>query len=275
VADRTQPAGASRSRLELLSIANSPCRNGRSTMPELLIVTGGSRGIGAATARLAAERGWQVVISYLERREAAESVVASITQAGGAAMAVQADTAVETDVARLFDMAVQLFGPVGAVVNNAGMNGGPSTVADLPVAELRRLLDINVVGAFLVAAEAVRRMATDRGGKGGAIVNLGSVAAVRGSPGERVHYAASKGAIVSMTIGLAQEVARSGIRVNCVSPGLTETEMNPPERLGRLVPTVPIGRVADPEEIARAILFLLSAEASYILGVNLTVSGGR
>jgi NAD(P)-dependent dehydrogenase (short-subunit alcohol dehydrogenase family) len=244
-------------------------------MPELLIVTGGSRGIGAATARLAAERGWQVVISYLERREAAESVVASITQAGGAAMAVQADTAVETDVARLFDMAVQLFGPVGAVVNNAGMNGGPSTVADLPVAELRRLLDINVVGAFLVAAEAVRRMATDRGGKGGAIVNLGSVAAVRGSPGERVHYAASKGAIVSMTIGLAQEVARSGIRVNCVSPGLTETEMNPPERLGRLVPTVPIGRVADPEEIARAILFLLSAEASYILGVNLTVSGGR
>ena len=244
-------------------------------MPELLIVTGGSRGIGAATARLGSERGWKVVISYLERREAAETVVAGITRAGGEAVAVQADTAVEADVIRLFDTAVDRFGPVGAVVNNAGMNGGPSTVADLPVAELRRLLDINVVGAFLVAAEAVRRMATNRGGEGGAIVNLGSVAAVRGSPGERVHYAASKGAIVSMTVGLAQEVARSGIRVNCVSPGLTETEMNPPERLGRLVPTVPIGRVADPEEIARAILFLLSPEASYILGVNLTVSGGR
>jgi NAD(P)-dependent dehydrogenase (short-subunit alcohol dehydrogenase family) len=241
----------------------------------VLIVTGGSRGIGAATAKLAAERGFKVVLSYLDRRESADAVVAAIVAAEGEAIAVQADTTIEADVTRLFDTAAAQFGPVTAVVNNAGMNGGPSALADLSTAELRRLLDINIVGVLLVAREAVRRMATDRGGAGGAIVNLGSVAAVRGSPGERVHYAASKGAVVSMTIGLAQEVARSGIRVNCVSPGLTETEMNSPARLGRLVPTVPIGRVGDPDEIARAILFLLSAEASYILGVNLTVSGGR
>jgi NAD(P)-dependent dehydrogenase (short-subunit alcohol dehydrogenase family) len=244
-------------------------------MTDVLIITGGSRGIGAATARLAAGRGWKVALSCLEQRDAADAVVASIAAAGGEAIAVQADTAEEADVRRLFDAAEQRFGPVTAVVNNAGLNGGPTTVAELETAELRRLLDTNVLGVFLVAREAVRRMATDRGGPGGAIVNIASVAAVRGSPGERVHYAASKGAVVSMTTGLAQEVARSGIRVNAVSPGLTLTEMNPPERLERLVPTVPLGRVGDPEEVARVILFLLSPEASYILGVNLTVSGGR
>jgi NAD(P)-dependent dehydrogenase (short-subunit alcohol dehydrogenase family) len=244
-------------------------------MTGVLLITGGSRGIGAATAKLAAERGYKVVLSYLERRESADAVVAAIAASGGEAITVQADTAVEADVTRLFEAAQTRFGPVTAVVNNAGMNGGPSTVADLDPAELRRLLDINVTGVFLVAAEAIRRMATDRGGAGGAIVNIGSVAAALGSPGERVHYAASKGAVVSMTIGLAKEVIRSGIRVNCVSPGLTETEMNPQDRLDRLVPTVPIGRVGDPAEIARAILFLLSPEASYIVGVNVTVSGGR
>jgi NAD(P)-dependent dehydrogenase (short-subunit alcohol dehydrogenase family) len=244
-------------------------------MTGVLLITGGSRGIGAATAKLAAERGYKVVLSYLERRESADAVVAAIAASGGEAIAVQADTAIEADVTRLFETAQTRFGPVTAVVNNAGMNGRPSTVADLDPAELRRLLDINVTGVFLVAAEAIRRMATDRGGAGGAIVNIGSVAAALGSPGERVHYAASKGAVVSMTIGLAKEVIRSGIRVNCVSPGLTETEMNPQDRLDRLVPTVPIGRVGDPAEIARAILFLLSPEASYIVGVNVTVSGGR
>jgi NAD(P)-dependent dehydrogenase (short-subunit alcohol dehydrogenase family) len=244
-------------------------------MAEVIVITGGSRGIGAATAKLAAERGYKVVLSYLERRKAADAVVAAIAAAGGEALAVQADTAVEADVTRLFDAAEQRFGPVTAVVNNAGMNGGPSTVADLDTTELRRLFDINVIGVFLVAREAVRRMATDRGGAGGAIVNVGSVAAVRGSPGERVHYAASKGAVISMTTGLAYEVARSGIRVNCVSPGLTETEMNPADRLARIVPTVPLGRVGDPAEIARTILFLLSSESSYVVGVNLTVSGGR
>jgi NAD(P)-dependent dehydrogenase (short-subunit alcohol dehydrogenase family) len=242
---------------------------------KVLVITGASRGIGAATARLAAARGWRVVGTYLERSGPAEAVAEAIRAAGGEAVMLQADTSMEADVVRIFDTAEARFGKVTGLVNNAGMNGGPSTLADLPVQELRRLIDINVIGTFLCAQEAVRRMATDRGGPGGAIVNLGSVAAVRGSPGERVHYAASKGAVVSMTVGLAQEVARCGIRVNTVSPGLTETEMNPAERLARLVPTVPIGRVADPEEVARVILFLLSEEASYVLGVNVTVSGGR
>ncbi|HWL79660.1 MAG TPA: SDR family oxidoreductase [Roseomonas sp.] len=244
-------------------------------MAGVLVITGASRGIGAATARLAAAQGWRVVGTYLERRAPAEAVAAEIRAAGGDALMLQADTTVEADVARIFDEAEARFGKVTGLVNNAGMNGGPTTVADLSTAELRRLIDINVTGTFLCAREAVRRMATDRGGPGGAIVNLASVAAVRGSAGERVHYAASKGAVVSMTIGLAQEVARSGIRVNAVSPGLTETEMNPPDRLARLVPTVPIGRVAAPEEVARVILFLLSDAASYMLGVNVTVSGGR
>jgi NAD(P)-dependent dehydrogenase (short-subunit alcohol dehydrogenase family) len=244
-------------------------------MTGVLVITGASRGIGAATARLAAERGWRVVGSYRERREPAEAVADAIRAGGGEALAVQADTSREEDVTRLFDEAERAFGPVTGLVNNAGVNGGPSKLADLPISELREMFDTNVLGAALCAREAVRRMATDRGGPGGAIVNLGSVAERLGSPGERVHYAASKGAVVALTTGLGREVARSGIRVNCVSPGLTETEMNPADRLARLVPSVPIGRVAAPEEIARVILFLLSEEASYMTGANLTVSGGR
>ena len=254
-------------------------------MTGTLVITGASRGIGAATARLAASRGWRVAGSYLERREPAEAVVAEIAAAGGQAIAVQADTSREEDVVRLFDTAEQRFGRVTGLVNNAGINGGPVTVADMPTAELRAMIDTNIFGAFLCAREAVRRMATDRtgangggpgGGRtGGAIVNLGSVAARLGSPGERVHYAASKGAIVSMSHGLAKEVIRSGIRVNCVSPGLTETEMNPADRLAKLIPGVPAGRVGLPEEIAKVILFLLSEESSYMVGVDVTVSGGR
>lgn len=249
-------------------------------MTGTLVITGASRGIGAATARLAASRGWRVAGSYLERREPAEAVVAEIAAAGGQAIAVQADTSREEDVVRLFDTAEQRFGRVTGLVNNAGINGGPVTVADMPTAELRAMIDTNIFGAFLCAREAVRRMATDRtgasgGGTGGAIVNLGSVAARLGSPGERVHYAASKGAIVSMSHGLAKEVIRSGIRVNCVSPGLTETEMNPADRLAKLIPGVPAGRVGLPEEIAKVILFLLSEESSYMVGVDVTVSGGR
>ncbi len=244
-------------------------------MSKLLIITGGSRGIGAATARLAAQRGWDVALTYLERREPAEAVVAEIEAAGGKAMAIQADTSIEADVVRLFDTAEARFGRVAGLVNNAGINGGPTTVADLSTEELRRLIDINVVGCILCAREAVRRMSTERGGQGGAIVNLGSVAAQHGSAFERVHYSASKGAIVAMTNGLAKEVARVGIRVNCVSPGLTVTEMNPTERIARILPTIPIGRTADPEEIARPILFLLSDEASYVVGINVTAGGGR
>jgi NAD(P)-dependent dehydrogenase (short-subunit alcohol dehydrogenase family) len=245
------------------------------TVRKIALVTGASRGIGAATARLAAERGWSVLTSYLERREPAEAVVREIEAAGGRAATIQADTSREEDVRRIFDAAEAQFGPVTGLVNNAGMNGGPSSFADTPVAELRRLIDINVIGAMLCAREALRRMGTDRGGQGGAIVNLGSVAARLGSPGERVHYSASKGAILSFTQGLGREAIKQGVRVNCISPGLTETEMNPPGRLARLLPVVPIGRVAEPVEIARAILFLLSPEASYITGTELTVSGGR
>jgi NAD(P)-dependent dehydrogenase (short-subunit alcohol dehydrogenase family) len=244
-------------------------------MTGVLVITGASRGIGSATARLAAARGWRIVGSYKERQGPAEEVVAAIAAAGGEAIAVQADTSREDDVLRLFDTAEQRFGPVTGLVNNAGVNGGPVRLADMSTAELREMIDTNVFGAFLCAREAVRRMATDRGGPGGAIVNMGSVAERLGSPGERVHYAASKGAVIAMTTGLGREVARYGVRVNCVSPGLTETEMNPADRLARLVPSVPIGRVAAPDEIARTILFLLSDEASYMTGVNVTVSGGR
>ncbi len=244
-------------------------------MTGTLLVTGASRGIGAATARLAAARGWRVVLGYEQRAAAAEAVVAEIIAAGGEAIAVQADTSREAEVVRLFDTAAARFGRVDALVNNAGINGGPAPLMDLPAEELRRMLEVNLLGPMLCAREAVRRMARSRGGAGGVIVNLASVAAVNGSAGERVHYAASKGGIVSFTIGLAKEVAREGIRVNAVSPGLTETEMNPPERLARLVDNVPLGRVAEPEEVARVILFLLSGEASYVLGTNITVSGGR
>lgn len=244
-------------------------------MTGTLLVTGASRGIGAATARLAARRGWRVVLGYGQRAAAAEAVAAEIIGAGGEAIAVRADTSREAEVTRLFDTAAARFGRVDALVNNAGINGGPAPLAALEADELRRMLEVNLLGPMLCAREAVRRMAHSRGGPGGVIVNLASVAAAHGSAGERVHYAASKGGIVSFTIGLAKEVAREGIRVNSVSPGLTETEMNPPDRLARLVDNVPIGRVAAPEEVARVILFLLSDEASYVLGTNITVSGGR
>ncbi len=244
-------------------------------MGDVLVVTGGSRGIGAATATLAAERGWSVLTTYVERREPAEAVVQAIRDKGGRAATIQADTSLEADVVRIFDTATEMFGPVTGLVNNAGTNGGPSDLADMDVSEIRRLIEVNVLGCILCAREAVRRMSRDRGGQGGAIVNLGSVSARLGSAHERVHYSASKGAILSFTQGLGREVVRQGVRVTCVSPGLTDTEMNPAERQARVLPAVPIGRVAEPVEIARAILFLLSPEASYISGTELTVSGGR
>lgn len=243
-------------------------------MNKVLIVTGGGRGIGAAVVRQAAAADWTVVFSYLSRAESAEAVVRGVTAAGGRAVAVQADSSREADVTRLFDEAAR-HGHIAGLVNNAGIVGGPVTVAGLQPTELRRLLEINVVGTFLCAAEAVRRMSTERGGEGGAIVNIASVGARRGSAGERVHYAASKAAVIAMTTGLSQEVARQGIRVNCVSPGLTETEMNSPDRIARIEPTIPIGRVGQVDEIANVIMFLLSDKASYMIGDNVTVSGGR
>ena len=244
-------------------------------MNKVLIITGGSRGIGAATAKLAAQRGWNVMTTYIERREPAETVVNEIRAKGGHAATMQVNTSREEDVQQLFDATEKQFGPVTGLVNNAGMNGGPATLVNIPVDEIRRLIDINIFGCILCAREAVKRMSTSQGGKGGAIVNIGSVAARLGSAGERVHYSASKGAIVSFSQGLGREAVKEGVRVNCVSPGLTETEMNPPARIARVVPVVPMGRIGQPSEIANAILFLLSDEASYITGAELTVSGGR
>lgn len=244
-------------------------------MDKVLVVTGGSRGIGATVARHAAAQDWVVVLSYLAGTEAeVAGVVAGIAASGGRAFAVQADSSREDDVAHLFEEAAR-HGRVAGLVNNAGIDGGPVRVADLKPAELRRLLEINVIGYFLCAAEAVRRMSTARGGQGGAIVNIGSASRWLGAPGERVHYAASKGAVAAMSHGLALEVARDGIRVNCVSPGIIETALNPPERVARIAPTIPIGRSGKTDEVATVVIFLLSDAASYMLGADLNVSGGR
>jgi NAD(P)-dependent dehydrogenase (short-subunit alcohol dehydrogenase family) len=248
-------------------------------MSSALVITGGSRGIGAATARLAAARGYDVCINYRANRTAADSVVAAIEAAGQRGLAVQGNVAEEADVVRLFDAAGQALGRITGVVNNAGIVGPASPAAEVPLAALREVFDINVLGAFLVAREAVRRMSAARGGAGGAIVNLSSMAAFLGGPGEFVHYAVSKGAIETLTIGLSREVARQGIRVNAVAPGLIDTEIHAsaglPDRLERMAPTVPLGRGGSAEEVAEAILWLLSDAASYVTGASLRVSGGR
>lgn len=241
----------------------------------VLIVTGGSRGIGAATAKLAAAQGWRVMTTYLGRAAAAAAIVDEIKASGGEAATMQVEIADEAAVKRMFDVTEETFGRVTGLVNNAGVDGGPRPLVDMTTEELRHVLDSNVLGPMLCCREAVRRMSIERGGAGGSIVNLGSVAARLGSPGERVHYAGSKGAVVSFSTGLAREVMKSGIRVNCVTPGLTATEMAPPERIARMAPGIPAGRAAQPEEIARAILFLLSPEQAYVTGAEILVSGGR
>ncbi|HYB09624.1 MAG TPA: SDR family oxidoreductase [Alphaproteobacteria bacterium] len=244
-----------------------------------LVITGGSRGIGAAVARMAGERGYAVCINYRVNGRAAADVVRAITERGGRALAVQGDVVKEADVIRLFDEAEGKLGPITGLVNNAGIVGKASRVADVPIETLREVFDINILGAFLAAREAVRRMSTARGGRGGAIVNLSSMAAFLGSPGEFVHYAASKGAIETLTIGLSREVAREGIRVNAVAPGLIDTEIHAssglPDRLKQMGPMVPIGRGGSAEEVAEAIMWLLSDAASYVVGTSVRVSGGR
>lgn len=241
----------------------------------VLIVTGGSRGIGAATAKLAAMRGYRVCVNFANNAPAAETVVRSIQETGGSAFAMQADTSREHDVTAMFEEVSQRFGPVTDLVNNAGLMGGPTRLEDLEAGELQRIFQVNVFGYVLCCREAVRQMSTRKGGLGGRIVNVSSIAAVNGSSGERVHYAATKGAVNSFTVGLAKEVAREGIRVNVFSPGLTWTDMNPPGRLERLESSVPAGRAAQPDEMARGILWLLSDEAAYCVAANLVMSGGR
>ena len=245
----------------------------------VLIITGSGRGIGAATARLAALRGWAVCVNYRERADSAEAVVAAVKAAGGKAIAVRADNSREEDIVRLFTETEHALGPVTGLVNNAGVPGRISRLADLEVAQLRRVLDVNVVGTILCSREAVRRMSTARGGAGGAIVNVSSMAAKTGSPGELVPYAAAKAAVETFTYGLGAEVAREGIRVNAVSAGLIETEIHAEAgdaaRLERYATRMPMARAGKPEEVAAAIVWLLSPEASYITGATLPVAGGR
>jgi NAD(P)-dependent dehydrogenase (short-subunit alcohol dehydrogenase family) len=247
--------------------------------PRVLLVTGGGRGIGAATARLAAKRGYTVCVNYLRDKGAAESVVQDIRDDGGSAIAVAGDVSVEKDVLHLFDACDRSLGPLAALVNNAGIVATRARVDAIEAARLERMFAVNVVGAFLCAREAIKRMSKRHGGKGGAIVNVSSGAARLGSPGEWVDYAASKGAIDTMTLGLSKELAEDGIRVNCVRPGFVNTDIHAgagePDRIERLRDSIPMKRGGEPEEVARAILWLLSAEASYSTGAILDVTGGR
>jgi NAD(P)-dependent dehydrogenase (short-subunit alcohol dehydrogenase family) len=245
----------------------------------VLVVTGASRGIGAAIAKLAGARGYSVAVDFATGAAEARAVAEQIVAAGGSACAIQGDVAREEDVVRLFETAERELGPVKALVNNAGITGGFARVEAVSAATLAQVMAVNVSGAILCAREAVRRMSTLHGGLGGAIVNISSRAARTGSPGEWVHYAASKGAIDSFTIGLAREVATEGIRVNAVAPGLIETGLHAangaPDRLDRLASTIPMQRPGTANEVAEGVLWLLSPAASYTTGAILEIGGGR
>ena len=244
-----------------------------------VIVTGASRGIGAAITMLAHERGFSVALNYSSGKAEARAIVHEIVNAGGRACAIQGDVSREEDVVHLFESAERELGAIKALVNNAAITGGFSRVESVTAKTLTQVMAVNVTGAFLCSREAVRRMSTLHGGIGGAIVNISSRAAQIGSAGEWVHYAASKGAIDSFTIGLAREVATEGIRVNAVAPGLIETGLHAangaPDRLDRLAATIPMQRPGTPLEVAAAVLWLLSPAASYTTGAILEVGGGR
>jgi NAD(P)-dependent dehydrogenase (short-subunit alcohol dehydrogenase family) len=240
---------------------------------KVMVVIGGSRGIGAATARLAAVRGYVVAVTYSSSVDAAERLVQGIADAGGKATAIRCDVAVEADIVALFEQAAML-GRIDAMVYSSGITGPASPLADVSAATLHEVVAINLTGAMLSAREAVRRMSTERGGTGGSITFISSRASDRGSAGEYVWYAASKGGINSLSTGLAREVCRQGIRVNCVSPGPVATEMLTPERQQQGASAVAMGRVGEPDEVASAVLYLASDGASYITGANLAVAGG-
>ena len=248
-------------------------------MTPIVLVTGGGRGIGAATAKLAAERGYAVCVNYRTNEPAARAVVSDIERAGGRAIAVAADVSAEAEVVRLFETVDRELGPLTALVNNAGVLDMQTRGEHKNAARLSRVFATNVTGAFVCAREAVRRMSTNRGGAGGAFVNVSSRAALLGAPGEYVDYAASKAALDALTIGLAKEVAAEGIRVNGVRAGIIYTDIHAdggePGRVDRIGPTLPMRRGGHAIEVARAILWLLSDEASYSTGTFLDVSGGR
>jgi NAD(P)-dependent dehydrogenase (short-subunit alcohol dehydrogenase family) len=248
-------------------------------MQRTLLITGAGRGIGAATARLAAERGYAVAINYLRDESSAVKLKNELEKAGGRAMVVPGDVSIEADVVRMFQAVDRSLGRLAALVNNAGIVDVSTRVENMGAARLQRMLAVNVVGSFLCAREAIKRMAPRFGGEGGAIVNISSAAAKLGSPGDYVDYAASKGAIDTFTIGLAKEVAADKIRVNGVRPGVIRTEIHAtsgdPSRVDRIGGAAPLARAGEPEEVARAIVWLLSDEASYITGTMLDVTGGR
>jgi NAD(P)-dependent dehydrogenase (short-subunit alcohol dehydrogenase family) len=244
-------------------------------MAKVIIVTGGSRGLGAAIAALAGQRGYDVCVTYRFDAERADAVIAAIRVTGQRALAVRADSASEDDVKRLFEQVDRDLGTVSALVNNAGTAGRKGRVDALDAREIMGLLATNVCGTLLCSREAIRRMSSLHGGAGGAIVNLSSAAARLGGPGRSVHYAASKGAINSLTVGLAREVAAEGIRVNAVSPGVIDTESQEPGRVAEMGPTLPMRRAGRPDEVAQAVLWLVSDEASYVTGTILDVSGAR
>lgn len=248
-------------------------------MSGVLLVTGGSRGIGAAVALQAAREGWKVAVNYQGNKARADEVVAEIKAGNGAAFAVQGDVGIEADVQAIFAAVDKEFGPVTGLVNNAGITGPVSRLDVLSPEDLRRVVDINIIGSLACAREAIKRMSTKHGGSGGAIVNLSSIASVIGGAGEWVHYAMTKGAIDTFTLGLAREVAGEGIRVNAVAPGLIETEIHAAagvgDRLEKLAPMIPMKRTGTAEEVAESILWLLSPASSYVTGTIVKVTGGR
>jgi NAD(P)-dependent dehydrogenase (short-subunit alcohol dehydrogenase family) len=244
-----------------------------------MLITGGGRGIGAACARRAARAGYDVCIGYVQHAAAAEALVAECQAHGCEAIAVRGDVASEDDVENLFRESDARLGRLDCLINNAGVVAPQARLEDFSAARMRRLFDVNVLGSFLCAREAVRRMSTRQGGAGGSIINISSAASYLGSPGEYIDYAASKGAIDTLTIGLAKEVARDGIRVNAVRPGLIETDIHrdsgDPDRVARLAPGVPIGRGGSADEVAALVLWLASSEASFVTGSLVNCSGGR
>jgi NAD(P)-dependent dehydrogenase (short-subunit alcohol dehydrogenase family) len=241
----------------------------------VLLIAGGSRGIGASTARLAAERGYDVAINYVGNAKAAAEVADAVKKAGGKAVTLQGDMAKEEDILRVFDQATQALGPITHFVHSAGIGGKNSRLDAASSATIREVLDVNLFGAIICAREAVRRMSTAHGGKGGSIVMLSSIASVTGGATEYVFYAAAKGGVDALVNGLARETAKEGIRVNALRPGPTNTEIHEPGRLARITPMLPMGRPSEPDEIAEAVLFLLSDAASYVSGAVLNVSGAR
>ena len=245
----------------------------------VLLVTGGSRGIGAAVCLAAASEGWRVAVNYASNRQAAEEIAGQITGAGGVAIAVQGDVGSEDGVKAIFAAVDAAFGRLDGLVNNAGIIGSPQPIDEISAERLERMIRVNVTGAIRCAAEAVKRMSTRHGGQGGSIVNLSSVAALLGAPGQYVDYAATKGAIDSFTVGLAREVAADGIRVNAVRPGIIDTDIHAsgglPDRARDMAPSIPMQRPGTAGEVADAILYLLSDKATYVTGAILNVSGGR